>query len=285
VKPVSALYDKYPRADIYVVGSGTSMRVFPVSLLDGRITIGLNQAWKVAPVTYGITIAPHLNVPEFMPGEDARPEITWVTKRDKAASVLTQEQLAHADRSFYSFEIRHGKGSGGDWVTDSGRVLDYVRRPTGDRLYQWSSISQTAVNLAANMGARNVFLVGCDNCSLLDNHHAHQQHTKWLGEPPDTRYLQYYEGLVEVRATLRERGVNLVSLTPFLKLDEPERDFLRLCEELERPEIVRPTHDLSDADHPRRRWEPVPARQQPVVRTVARRARSVTRALRRQRPS
>ena len=42
-------------------------------------------------------------------------------------------------------------------------------------LYQWSSISQTAVNLAANMGAKNVILVGCDNCALLDNHHAHAQ--------------------------------------------------------------------------------------------------------------
>jgi hypothetical protein len=44
--------------------------------------------------------------------------------------------------------------------------------------------------------------------------------------------MQYYEGSVEVRAALRERGVNVVSLTPFMKLDAPELDFNRLCQEL-----------------------------------------------------
>ena len=120
------------------------------------------------------------------------------------------------------------------------------------KLYQWSSISQTAVNLAANMGAANVILVGCDNCALSENHHAHQQHTKWLGAEPERRYLQYYEGLVEVRTALRERGVNVLSLTPFLKLDEPERDFRQLCEELDQPSHVTSGPDISTIDHPRR---------------------------------
>lgn len=252
MRPVSELYGRHPGADIYVVGTGTSMRVFPASLLDGKITIGLNMAWKNAPVTYGVTIAPHLNIPELMDGEAAHPEITWVTKREKAKVKLTPEQFAWADGRFYTFDIRHGHDSGsGDWVTDTGRELAYVRQPTGDLLYQWSSISQTAANLAANMGARNVILVGCDNCSLEGNHHAHQQHTKWLGEPPDVRYRQYYEGLAEVRAALRERGVNLVSLSPFLKLDEPAMDFHHLCEELERPELIESSADMSEVDHPR----------------------------------
>lgn len=252
MKPVSELYGRHQGADIYVVGSGTSMRVFPDGFLDGRITIGLNMAWKSAPVRYGLTIGPHLNVPEFIDGEQPRPDITWVTKRAKAFKVLTPEQFADADRRMYTFDIRQGADSGsGDWVSDSGRELEYVRRPTGDRLYQWSSISQTAANLAANMGARNVILVGCDNCSLAENHHGHQQHTKWLGKPPEERYLEYYEGLAEVRAALRERGVNLLSLSPFLKLDDPERDFSRLCGELERPALLA-GEDISDRDHPSR---------------------------------
>lgn len=252
MRPVSELYGRHPGADIYVVGSGASMRVFPVEFLKGRISIGLNMAWKIAPVRYGITIGPHLNIPEFMPGEDPRPEITWVTKRDKAYKVLTPEQFTEADRRCYSFDIRRGRSSGGDdWVSDTGRELDYVRRPTGTFLYQWSSISQTAANLAANMGARNVILVGCDNSALAENHHGHQQHTKWLGRPPEERYLQYYEGLAEVRAALRERGVNLMTMSPFLKLDDPERDFRRLCSELERPELLR-GEDISETDHPSR---------------------------------
>lgn len=256
MRKVSELYGLHPESDIYIVGSGTSMRVFPKSFLDGKIAIGLNMAWKNVSVRYAMTIGPHVNVPEFIEGEDPHPEITWITKEAKARQVLTPEQFEHADRYFYGFTVRSGAGQAdGDrdvGVNDSARVVDYVLRPSGDRLYQWSSISQTAVNLAANMGARNIVLVGCDNCSLLGNHHAHAQHTKWLGKAPDDRYLQYYQGLAEVRAALRQRGVSLLSMSPFLKLDDPALDFRRLCAELERPELVAPTHDISQSDHPRR---------------------------------
>ncbi len=279
MRQVSELYGKHAGDDIYVVGSGASMRVFPPDFLKGRVTIGLNQAWKVAPVRYGITIGPHLNVPEFMPDEAPRPEITWITRRAKAAKVLTEEQFRHADKRFYTFDIRHGQATDStDWVSDTGRELDYVRRPTGSNLYQWSSISQTAVNLAANMGARTVILVGCDNCSLADNHHGHQQHTKWLGKPPDERYEQYYEGLAEVRTALRQRGVDLLSLTPFVKLDDPTRDFLALCEELDRPPLLA-GEDISEQDHPRRlQGRPVPPpTPPPFTRLVLRRARTAGR--------
>lgn len=287
MRPVSDLYGKHQNSDIYVVGSGTSVRVFPTAFLEDKITIGLNMAWKVAPVNYGITIGPHLNIPEFMEGERPHPEITWITKGDKAKRVLTAEQFQHADRNFYHFDIRKGRGTNsGDWVSDTGRELEYVRRPTANYLYQWSSISQTASNLAANMGARNVILVGCDNCSLLDNHHAHQQHTKWLGESPDYRYQQYYDGLIEVRAALRERGVNLLSLTPFLKLDDPAKDFLTLCRDLGKRELITPTEDLSERDHPRRLQQQAaaeaaasrpPAQSLASTRALLRRARAVGR--------
>ena len=279
MRQVSELYGKHAGDDIYVVGSGASMRVFPPDFLKGRVTIGLNQAWKVAPVRYGITIGPHLNVPEFMPDEAPHPEITWITRRAKAAKVLTEEQFRHADKRFYTFDIRHGQATEStDWVSDTGRELDYVRRPTGSNLYQWSSISQTAVNLAANMGARTVILVGCDNCSLADNHHGHQQHTKWLGKPPDERYEQYYEGLAEVRAALRQRGVDLLSLTPFVKLDDPARDFLALCEELDRPRLLAGRGHLRAGPSPSAPGPARPAgRAAAFTRLVLRRARTAGR--------
>lgn len=284
MRPVSDLYGLYPGTDIFVVGSGTSMRVFPVSFLEGKITIGLNMAWKSAPVQYGITIGPHVNVPEFIEGEEPRPAITWITKREKSRHVLSPDQFAYADQNFYSFSVRSSAGVEKDdlGVNEAARVIDYVRRPSGDRLYQWSSISQTAANLAANMGARNVILVGCDNCSLSGNHHSHVQHTKWLGKEPDERYRQYYDGLAEVRSALRERGVNLLSLSPFLKLDNPGLDFARLCDDMERPELITPSMDISETDRPRRP-EPAPSsvtHPGPGRRAVLRGARSLGRRAR-----
>jgi hypothetical protein len=229
---VAELYGKHPGSDIYVVGTGASLRVFPIDFFAGRIVIGLNMAWKLVPVTYGITIHPDLNIPEFMPGEPPHPEITWITGHRKAKALLTASQFQHAEVNFYFFEYQ-GKPNtqSPEQPSDSGRNLDWVRNPTGDWMYVWSSISQTGANLAANLGARNVILVGCDNMALSGNHHAHAQHTRWKGVLPDERYRQYYEGLAEVREALRGRGVNVLSLTPFLSLDSPAADFERLCRE------------------------------------------------------
>jgi hypothetical protein len=229
---VAELYGKHSGDDIYVVGTGASLRVFPIDFFAGRIVIGLNMAWKLVPVTYGITIHPDLNIPEFMPGERPHPEITWITGHSKAKALLTDSQLSYAEANFYFFDYRNRPNTQPpDQPSDAGRNLDWVRAPSANWLYVWSSISQTGLNLAANLGARNVILVGCDNMALSGNHHAHAQHTRWKGVSPDERYRQYYEGLAEVRQALRIRGVNVLSLTPFVSLASPSEDFDRLCRE------------------------------------------------------
>jgi hypothetical protein len=249
MRSVTELYDRYPGSDIYILGTGASVRVFPLSFLDDKITIGLNMAWKLYPVKYAITIRPELNVPEFM-GEGERPAIRWITKREK---LTTPEQVRYAEEHrdrFFNYQT-NGKPNHlpPDQPSEAGRILDWVRRPTGEFLYLWTSISQSAANLAANMGAKNIFLIGCDNCALLGNHHAHRQHTFWKGAEPDVRYAQYEEGLVEVRAALRERGVNLLSITPFVSLADPARDFERLCGELSRPRFI-PNEDITPPPAP-----------------------------------
>jgi hypothetical protein len=239
MKLVSELYGRHQGADIYVVGTGTSLRVFPLDFFQGKITIGLNQAWKVVPTTYGITMMPKINIPDFMDGEQASPGTTWITKATKVREQCSEPEIAYAEANFYGFE-NQGKASltGLDEPSETGRMLEWVRTPHPQNLYLWTSISQTAMNLAANMGARNIILVGCDNAAIGGNHHAHDQHTMWKGEAPDVRYMQYYEGVAEVRAVLRERGVNVVSMNPFVKLDAINLDFDRICEETGREKHI-----------------------------------------------
>jgi hypothetical protein len=238
MRKVSELYGRHPGADIYIVGTGTSLRVFPLSLLENKITIGLNLAWQLLPVRYCISMVPHLNFPELL-GKPRLEGPIWITKHLKYKQYATAEQLEWAEREYYFFRTE-GRSSYTllDEPSEAGRVLDWVRQPTEDYLYLWTSISQSAVNLAANMGAKNIILVGCDNAALVDNHHAHNQHTLWKGIDPAQRYMEYYEGLAEMRAVLRHRGVNLVNLNPFLKLDAPDLDFRRLCTELEKPHHI-----------------------------------------------
>ncbi len=235
---VSGLTGKHKGKDIYIVGTGTSMRVFPLPFLENKITIGLNRAWELMPVTYCISMVPHLNFPEFTEGK-FNEDITWVTKHDKYKTHASDEQLSQAENDYYFFRT-NGKMSvtALDETNDGGRMLSWVKEPTEDFLYLWSSISQSAVNLAANMGAKNIILVGCDNSSLAENHHAHDQHTLWKGVDPNERYMEYYEGLAEMRPVLAARGINLISINPFLKLDAAEMDFNRLCKEQDQPELI-----------------------------------------------
>lgn len=228
---LSDLYNIHSGRDIYIIGTGTSFRVFPKSFFDDKITIGLNQAWQLIDVDYAITMVPHLNFPEFL--GLARPKRTkWITKKDKYFSHASDQFKKYAENNYFFFRT-DGKTSINalDEPSEAGRVLEWVSTPNDEFLYLWTSISQTAVNLAANMGAKNIILVGCDNCALSGNHHAHNQHTLWKGADPNDRYIQYYLGLREVRQALYPRNVNLLSMSPFLKLDDPELDFLALCNE------------------------------------------------------
>lgn len=232
MRSISELYDLHVGDDIYIVGTGTSLRVFPLDFLKGKITIGLNQAWKVVDTTYAITMMPKINIPEFIEGEQPNRKITWVTKPSKIGAQCTPDEMEYAERNFYGFENNGTVSlSGLEEISEAGRVLDWVLHPSSDKLYLWTSISQSAMNLAANMGAKNIILVGCDNGAIGENHHAHEQHTQWKGESPDIRYMQYYEGVAEVRNVLRQRGINVLSMNPFVKLDAPGLDFERLCQE------------------------------------------------------
>ena len=235
---VSELNGRHAGGDIYIVGTGTSLRVFPLEFLKDKVTIGLNRAWELLPVRYCISMVPHLNFPELM-GRPVPEGTIWITKYGKYKPHASSAQLERAEREYFFFRT-DGQQSLTllDEPSEAGRLLEWVRKPTADFLYLWTSISQSAVNLAANMGAKNIILVGCDNSALGDNHHAHDQHTLWKGADPNDRYMQYYEGLAEIRAALRARGVTLLSINPFLKLDAPELDFRRLCRELEKPDTV-----------------------------------------------
>ena len=238
MQSIEMLYNKHLGQDIYILGTGASVRVFPLGMLQGRTVIGLNMAWKLWPVNFGITMRPELNIPEFM-GEGEHPDIQWITKPNKLTSPEQVEFVAQNADRFYAFRTDGKKCNlPKDQPSQAGRMLDWVRQPTGQFLYLWSSISQSAMNLAANMGAKNIFLIGCDNSALGGNHHAHAQHTFWKGEDPNVRYRQYEQGCHEVRLALGDRGVNDVSLTPFMSLSDADRQFMELCDELGCPRYI-----------------------------------------------
>lgn len=224
---VNDLYNlKYSNIkDMYIIGTGPSLRLFPLSLLNDKFTIGLNNSHKFIKSNIYITIHPDLHYP-FGSNDDS----VWVSKYEKCKKVLNEEQFNEIKNKFY-FYNNNGKPNTAlkNEPTNEGRILDWLDKPTEDKLYQWSSISQTAINLAVNLGARNIYLVGCDGGPILGNDHVDDQHTRWKGVSPDHRYKQYRQGIAEIRDRLLLKGINILSLSPFISLTNIYEDFEDLC--------------------------------------------------------
>jgi hypothetical protein len=85
---LSAVKDKYKHQTVYIIGTGPSLRVFPVDILEKEITIGLNQAYKSLQFrpTYNLTIHPEL-IPKYEP-------LRWITKR-KGQTIKWHESQAY----------------------------------------------------------------------------------------------------------------------------------------------------------------------------------------------
>jgi hypothetical protein len=238
------LYGRYEGRDLYVVGTGPSMRVFPVEMLAGRLTMGLNQAWKHFERGFAPTwmLTAH---PELWMGEDgylsaaAKPRTTWIVKKKPPADHLELD-----DPRCYVFGTEEDFG--------------VVRKRPEDVLFLGRGIQQTAIDLAARMGFKNVFLVGCDMTDLGGEHHGHAQHVRWLGWQPKDVYSEYREWTAQMRQTVRDAyGVNVLTLSPFLGAGHAEEDYDRLKRELKLANLPKPK-DVSPYKRPRGPVKPTP---------------------------
>jgi hypothetical protein len=229
---VEQLYGRWHGdATVMVVGTGPSLRVTPRRLYTGPAAppaIGLNQAWKVADLDYCVTAHPEL-WQEFE--RDATPaqkvKTAWVVKRKGPLAKVDPD-----DPRFYVFDTDpHPREDN----------LTYVRVRTPGKLYQGRGIQQTAMNLAAHMGAKLILLVGCDMHGTGGDHHGHHQHVQFHGLPPADVYREYRKYTAKVRRVLREElGVDVLTLSPFVGVGHPDEDYHRLCLELGLPKLPAP---------------------------------------------
>ena len=243
MKKVNELYkdQRLVNEDIYVIGTGPSLRLFPISFLNNKFSIGLNNSYKFVKSQIIVTIHPDLHYPF-----DEEVDSIWISKYDKCKKTLTDEQFRCIENKFY-FYSNDGKPNTApaNEPTNEGRILEWLDNPTEDKLYQWSSISQTAINLAVNLGAKNIFLVGCDGGPILGNDHVDNQHTRWKGVDPDHRYRQYREGIAEIRNRLIRRDVNVMSLSPFSSLVDIHEEFTNLCKIKNVSHLIESKEDIS----------------------------------------
>ncbi len=195
----------------YIVGTGPSLRCTPPDVLHGKFVIGLNQAWRHVGCHLSITVHPEL-VTQY---EVAKPRsrTQWVVKKKPPMAHLTLD-----DPQYYVFGTTYD--------------LNQVNKHPKDTLYLGEGVQTCAMDLAARLGAKHIVLVGCDACCLEGDYHGHDQHVRWVGRTPDEQYRLYRESTAAVRSELRQVGVSVMSLTPFIGANAAPEDYRRLKTEL-----------------------------------------------------
>lgn len=244
---VSALWQKHAGRDIYVIGTGPSLRCFPLSYLESQITIGLNEAYKYADWTYHLTLHPEIAIAAVKAQSNLYGK--WLVKRKRPLSLLPVE-----DPRFYFFEAgTRDPALGQDpWKK---ALINEVRRLDGEVLWQGGAAHCTAIHAALRMGARAIILVGCDLGSLGNDHHGHDQHVMFRGSDPDRVYFGYRHNAAILRRLIREmHGVPVFSLTPFLGSAAAEEDYERLVSELGLGPLAPPKEGTTE--HQERKHDP-----------------------------
>lgn len=228
---IQELWDIHRGQDIFIVGSGPSLRCFPIEFLFGRIVLGLNQAYRAFtkfPPTYMVTVHPDLYLEWKKSEHYSYSKYTkWVVKRKTPL-----DKISYDDPDVYVFDTNDGNA-----VND----FKYLENRVPDKLYQGRGVQVTAMTLAAHMGAKNIILVGCDMCQIGRDHHANEQHVRFHGLRPAEVYGEYRRFTAKARRRLREKfGANVMTLSPFVGLGHPDEDYARLCEELALAKLPQP---------------------------------------------
>lgn len=160
---VAHILGRHRDADVYVVGSGTSLAGFDFGRLDGRVTVALNDAAN-AP---GFTPTYHL-------WADAQLYLRYIRRRDATTAVVPNDTswllmgeygggvvtYTHVRR----YERRKAAACDPRWPDPLGRL---VIPPIGvgektDELVCNHTIATTGIMLAWKLGARRIFLLGVD---------------------------------------------------------------------------------------------------------------------------
>jgi hypothetical protein len=205
------LYDRHT-GTIYIIGTGPSLRVFDLGFLIGQTTIGLNQAYKYIATTYNITVHPEL-LTEYEQSHPQPDSAVWLVKHKAPRLDLELDHPKH-----YVFHTAE------DW--------DLFEHPRRDTLFIGRGVQQTAMDMAARMGAKNIVLVGVDMTALGGDHHGHVQHVQYHGLASDSVFCEYRLWTRRARTELRKRNISVFTLSPFVGLGDANHDYEHLKAEL-----------------------------------------------------
>ncbi|MBI3315972.1 MAG: hypothetical protein HYZ87_03245 [Candidatus Omnitrophica bacterium] len=208
------LKDVYLGQDIYIVGAGPSVNLFPLGHLKDKICLSLNDTYKMHPAIKPIVI---MNNPTYAqegsrtaPFHENFKNIKYPVAK-MTGRYRSWKGVEFGDPDFYCY----------DW---SHKIDTDIWNMTKDTDYLYSSpegcVLQEALQLAWIMGAKNIFIIGCDSRTMGGKHYANFDKDGFSadeepkGPLKKTRnYDSYIYGTLIAMEFLKRKGVSVFYLS------------------------------------------------------------------------
>lgn len=229
---VSDLYGTLEGKDVYIVGTGPSMSVFPVEYLRDKACVLLNDAWKYFP-----TLGPFAfsNTKKFLKSGKTKisSRLVQIVKARLKSDPNPKRDDNHVPwnhEKMYCFSYRQPPW---DDVSHFDKKLLW-KEPCHYWNIKGGTVAIFAVQFAIMAGAKSILLVGCDCCDLSGEEYVNDKALRFrlkntkkpLGASLQHNYTAYYKGLLYLAdRALRDRGVPVMSCTPFFGLKCPDVQF------------------------------------------------------------
>ena len=208
------LRDVYRGQDIYIVGTGPTLNVFPLDFLQDKICLSLNDAYKAHPAITPMALMHHQLYAhsDNDPNSDYHENLKNIKYPIVKVSGRDRLEIADWDHPyFYYFDWMHGIENIWSQTKDTDYLI-YMR--DGPSLH-------AALQIAWIVGASNVFTIGCDSCRLGGRHYANYEKNNIRDNDVPKRGVQrnydaYVYGTLVVQEFLKRKGVNVVNLSPII---------------------------------------------------------------------
>ena len=223
---LAEMADLFVGQDIYVVGTGPSASVFPFEILYDQVCIGLNDAFKMHPAIGPVALMHHhlYSRSGKTPDDSFHDNFRYITHpvvkdagKDGIPNIPDDEQL------FYTYRWSHNIEEL-PTLNKSSDTLYYT--PGGSALH-------AGLQLAWILGARRIFVIGCDATTLGERHYSNfnkngfrDDETLKRGEVRD--YDSYIEGTLRVIQFLDLKGIPVLNLSGLIGYRNLETQLKRL---------------------------------------------------------
>jgi hypothetical protein len=208
---LSELMNVFARQDIYIVGTGPSASVFPFEILYGQVCIGLNDAFKLHPAVGPVALMHHHlysrsgKSPSDPFHENFRFISYPVVKESGSDGV---PNIPVDDAIFYTYRWSHAIN---ELPTQTKLTDTLFYTPEGSALH-------AGLQLAWILGARRIFVIGCDGTTLGGKHYADFnkngfRDSEVLKRGEVRNYDSYVEGTLRIIQFLEKKGIPVINMS------------------------------------------------------------------------